>query len=476
MTISIAPLQRHLKLLTYSVILVLFSLMLKLPYTYIVIKQFGQLPAADQISYHMGYLVQDTPSYVQPAIALTKGNVREAISLIRPIGYPAFLALLGLQFDHILYTQALVLSIIPVCTFLLVRAPTGNDLLGFVAGLVSCISPTGIALGAMVSSDALFSALFAILFTALIYGALRSSLRWILFSAVVSGLAVLVRPILTFWPVISVMIFAVISGFQEGFYNGLRLWRRIYKEWLPHMLALFFIPAIFMGSFAAANYAANGIFTVSIIGNMAVRICLAVEAEEWGKGGHWPTRAAIQQNATLVRERWRAMTEQEQAQTFLPESIAIFKKYPAETIKSFTKNAFGEAVGGWNYYSEQLPFSQAKLGSLFSVISDVESGLRWIGLLVILVAPFIGLNAMRFNPSPYEFRIVSVLFGMTLTFICYFVLLGVTFWTGPRIIYPVEIMQISSAAMLVAVLRKTTNPLHVRRRVGLKLRNTADPI
>jgi len=64
---------------------------------------------------------------------------RQAISLIRPICYPAFLALLGLDFTYILYAQALVLSIIPACTFLLVSVPTENNRLGFAAGLVSVI-------------------------------------------------------------------------------------------------------------------------------------------------------------------------------------------------------------------------------------------------------------------------------------------------------------------------------------------------
>ena len=56
------------------------------------------------------------------------------------------------------------------------------------------------------------------------------------------------------------------------------------------------------------------------------------------------------------------------------------------------------------------------------------------------------------NPSPYERRLVSILFAMTLTFLYFLTLSGTTFWTGPRIVYPAEILEISTAAMLVALL------------------------
>jgi len=230
-----------------------------------------------------------------------------------------------------------------------------------------------------------------------------------------------------------------------------------------------------MVSFAEANYLKNGIFTVSLIGQMTLREYLAAEAEEWGKAGHWPTFAAVRQNQNILRERLNAMTIQDRAHTYLPESIAIFERYPTQTIISFLKNACGNVVSGWNYFGDQLPFSQPNLGRVFSVVSGLESGLRWIGLFMMLSAPFIGLITVRGNPSPNECRLVSILFAMTLTFTCYLILLGLTFWTGPRIVYPVEILEISTAAMLVAVLERAIGPLRGRRRFGFKVQKTADP-
>jgi hypothetical protein len=427
------------------------------------LEQFAELPAAKQTSYEMGYLTLDSPGYLEPAVDLMKGHIAQAVSLIRPIGYPAFLALLGTNPTATLDAQALLLSLIPVCTFLLVSVLTEMNSVGFAAGLVSSISPSGIAIGSLVMSDAVCASLFAILFTAMVYGTLRNSLPWILFSAIVSGLAILVRPILLFWPLVAVVVSVLIAGFRDASRTG---WLQIDKGRRTRMCVLFFVPAVFMISWAGLNYAENGIFTVSIIGNLTIREYLATKAEEWGKTGHRPSFAAVQQDQNTLRKRLETLTVQEEARAFLPESIAIFKKYPAQTVKAFVDDALENSLGGWDYFSRQLPFSQNQLGRFFSKISNWESRLRQIALLMMLVAPFIGLIALRVNPSAYARRLVSVLFAMTLTFLLFFALSGTTFWTGPRIVYPVEILEISTAAMLVAVLLRAIGPRPVRHRPG----------
>jgi hypothetical protein len=125
----------------------------------------------------------------------------------------------------------------------------------------------------------------------------------------------------------------------------------------------------------------------------------------------------------------------------LPESIAIFEKYPTQAIKAFVDNALENAIGGWDYFSRQLPFSKEQLITLWK-ISKWESRLRRIALLMILFAdslrPIYWHDALMVNPSPYERRLVSVFFAMTLTFLYFLALSGTTFWTGPRIIYRVK--------------------------------------
>jgi hypothetical protein len=87
---------------------------------------------------------------------------------------------------------------------------------------------------------------------------------------------------------------------------------------------------------------------------------------------------------------------------------------------------------------------------------------------MILVAPFVALIAVRVDPSPSDRRLVSTLFAMTLTFICFLAMSGTTFWTGPRIVYPAEILEISTAAVLVAVLGRAIGRLRGRLRSGIE--------
>jgi hypothetical protein len=51
-----------------------------------------------------------------------------------------------------------------------------------------------------------------------------------------------------------------------------------------------------------------------------------------------------------------------------------------------------------------------------------------------------------------------MLVAMTVTFLLFLTLSGTTFWTGPRIVYPAEILEISTAAILVAVLVRAIGP------------------
>ena len=213
------------------------------------------------------------------------------------------------------------------------------------------------------------------------------------------------------------------------------------RRWLPidkgsrrtQTLVLFFVPTVFMISWAAVNYAENRIFTVSIAGNITLREYLATRAEEWGMAGHLPSNAAVHQNQNNLRERLQKLPDQERAQAYLFESMAIFKKYPVQ-IKTLLEDAKENAVGGWEYFPRQLPFSQQRLGTVLAGISNLEYWLRNVALLIIFFAPFIGLVATRVNPSPYVRQIVSMLFAMTLTFLYFLTLSGTTFWTGPRIL------------------------------------------
>jgi hypothetical protein len=408
-----------------------------------VLQQFGKLPVEMQNSFEIGYLTLDSPEYLAIAKSLWEGQLTQSISLIRPIGYPAFLALLGTRPATILEAQAVLLSIVPVCTFVLVRLLSQNIWISIFAGLVSCISPTGIALGSLVMSDGPFAALFAILFVALIYGVLVDSWRWIAVSAFVSGLAALVRPILLLWPFISVVLYVLIAGPRWNFQL-----RRVETSDRLNILTLFAVPVAFMVCWASLNYLHSGIFSVSETGGMTLREYLSTKTEEWGKAGGRPSDLAIKKNMTDVRNRLEALPNEERVRAYSVESWTILRKYPIAAAEVFVDDFLKNSTAGWDYFPRQLPFSQDKFGSLLSRVSKLESWCRRAALIVVTFGAVILLIASRDRPWLTDTKFVGTFVSMVLT-IYYFVLFsGTTFWTGPRIVYPTEMIQIAAVMLL----------------------------
>ncbi len=457
----------------YCVLLFMLALWPRLLYDHAVLDQFANLAPKDQPDMKdlrrdiaqigeersVGYFTPDSADYVELAAKLLKGSFADAVSSKRPIGYPFLLALTGLHPTAILTVQAVLLSIIPICTFFLVSIVTRCRLLGFASGLISCISPTGIALGAFLLADAFFSVLFAVSFVALIHGALFNSGRWIVFSAMLSGIAVLVKPILLFWPFISLVIYLLIAGLQElmarGSHDKLKTWLRAFiKIWRPALL-LVLIPLLVMTSWAGLNYWHNGVFTVSSIGALALRLYLAPEVEQWEATGTYPASEAVHEKQVELRRRFSAIpTEKEKLRIYSDEAIAIFKHYPSRTAQALIENALTNSTEGWGYFPVQIPDSQNRHSRILSTISWREHQMRKLALLPVVVAPIVALSIMKWKPSPQNLRLAVTLCAMTLTFLYFFLVSGTTFWTGPRVLYPSEILTISTSATLLALLAR----------------------
>jgi 4-amino-4-deoxy-L-arabinose transferase-like glycosyltransferase len=83
---------------------------------------------------------------------------------------------------------------------------TRSKLASFVAGLTSALSPTGIGLAGILLADLLFAAAFVISFLLLYHGVAANRQLLSYGAGIGSGIAALIKPILLFWPMLSVLI------------------------------------------------------------------------------------------------------------------------------------------------------------------------------------------------------------------------------------------------------------------------------
>lgn len=447
--------KKRLSPLICCALLFFLALLPRLIYSSNVLDQYERLPGKARNSYNIGYNTNDTPSYLKPAGYLLKGQLAKAVDPLRPIGYPLLVAVTNLNPPTLLTIQAILMSIIPACTYLLVLLFTRSNFLGITSGLLSCLSPTGIALGSLIMADALFSVLFSIIFLTLAYGVYIGSLRLIVVSAFTSGAAILVKPILIFWPIVSVLLFVLLirtrTGTGEGNYDTLNLFSKYWK----HILILFITPFLISTSWAGLNYSLNGVFSVSTIGSLTMRIYLANHVEEWAIAGQRPTGNTLLNKMSILRKRFASLSHGDKNKISRKESYSIIKKYPLKSVQVLVDDALRNYMAGWDYFSRQLPLSKEKNGRLFWFISRWESKIKIIALFPLFFAPFISLLACKVKPSHESQQLRYFLFANSLVFLYFFICAGVTFWTGPRILYPVEIIIISSVLSLFYQLRLT---------------------
>jgi hypothetical protein len=407
------------------ILIFLLSVILRIGFVGEVLKQYDQLSPEAKKEYRYGFLTPDSPSYIEPANRIAHGDFLHAGSLSRPPGYPLFLWACGRSSARVLVAQAVLGALVPVFTLLLSFLIVRNITVSVVAGLFSSFSPTGTGVTGLVLADLLLAVLFVLGLLLLLVGASRDHKGWIASATLVFGFAGLVKPVILLWPVTSVAVWWFFRRAQGRFVKR------------THILLLVVIPGLLYMCWALCNYAREKVFSVSDIGPRAVRVYWAVAVEEWGKAQREPTSQAIRANRTEIRGRLAQLPPHERQQIYRKESLEIFLRDPALTIIVFLSNMKEPAVQGWDYFHLQLPLNRsllAKLQRMSIIESFVRKWIRWPVMLAFLV----GILAVRFFPSPESRRLCNLIFGVSLAYFYFALMSGVTFWTGPRVVYPNE--------------------------------------
>ena len=405
-----------------------------------VLDQYKSLPQKAKASYRTGILTPDSKEYIELAKEIVQGNWIDSGSLSRPPGYPALIAITGINPTTLLYVQALLAGLIPLAIMLTTVLILGSWGLGLAVGLVSAISPTGIGATGLVMADSPFAAFFSLGLLALVYGVSRDSKGWIGASSLFFSFAALIKPILIVWPFLSLIVYWLLC----------RTFRKQFS--LLAALVLFFLPTLVLGVWAGRNKAREGVFTFSNIGIQNVRIHWAVRTEEWGKVGRKPSSYTVRRNRNQVRERLLGLPGPQKVDAFKNESISIMRQYPAEAVKAFVMDSHEGQVAGWDYFHRQFPFATPEQKKTLNSISLTEMSLRKAAMFPILLAFAIAFAVTRIRPSGGGSKLLPAMSGLTLIYYYFAASAGVTFWTGPRVLYPVEGVGLILLALLSAVL------------------------
>lgn len=386
----------------------------------------------------------DSYEYIHLAknIANLKGYSQNSIysrylSLLRTPGYPLFCALFeytGTAPVSILWSQVIVGACIPVLTALLTFMLTKKFAASMVTGFLSSISTSSIILTGEIMVDLLFAAVFITGFFLLYAGIAHLKKMFILAAGLVFGISSLIKPTTIIWPVYSILIYYLLSKASKVSIK--------YK-----ILALFVtVQIVLIGGWSLRNYYTERVFALSTIGTQTLRHYLSVEVNEVGKRQNSPSTIinSIRNEQKRLRKELRVALNtgtsiKKLHETQFKESIKILSSNLYLTYICYKRN-ITENISGpdlWIFYADRLP-KQSFIYKLLPIVISLNKFLLKVIYIVILIY-VCSLPWFRklYRDDMLEHYFYASL-ALILTFLYFALISGITFWTGPRIVYPAE--------------------------------------
>jgi len=389
-------------------------------------------------------LNSDSHEYIHLAknIANLKGYARDSfysryLSLLRTPGYPLYYALFeyfGTAPVSVLWSQVLAGVCIPVFAALLTLMITKNLLATIIAGFLCSISTAGIFLTGEIMVDLLFAVFFIIGFLMLYYGIAHLKQMSILAAGFVFGLSSLIKPTTIIWPFYSIVVYCFLS--------------KAHKANIKYVILILFvmIQTAIIGGWSLRNYYTERVFSLSTIGTQTLRHYLSVEVSEVGNRKN--STSTI--NSSIRREQKRLRKE---VQLALSSGISIKKLHETQFDESFNilfsnlyityicyrQNVLENISGSdiWTFYSAKLP-KHSLLNNLLPRLISFNNYLAkfFFTLIIIFVCGSPWLP--KFYKDELLDRHIYCSLALILTYLYFALISGITFWTGPRIVFPAE--------------------------------------
>jgi len=411
-----------------------------------------ELPPDSPARLESGFMRRDSASYIRPARILLTGNIVNAGSVRRPPGYPFFLALFGVSFLPVLVAQSFVSSLVPVAATLLVHKLSGRLLVAAAGGISLALSPTGVALSALIMADLLLGVLVAISVLLIALAARDRRNDYLLVAGALLGFATLVKPLLLLWWPLSLVLFWLFGGASL---------RTVGRRTVLLFLAFQLVPAF---GWSMRNLVADGVLTFSSIGPLTARSYLMARTEAFVELGREPTRPEIWEKQIAVRQRYRAMGAEwgPRVRQYRRENREIFVESPGATTRAFIRSIRDNLHGGWRLWDEQLPGTAPPANYLRA--SALEGALRAMVPVMLLISLAAATAAWLLTRNRQDLQRTKDIIALGLVWAFFVLACGVTFWTGPRILYPAQI------AVIPACLLGCLGIIEVVKAVWLRMR------
>jgi hypothetical protein len=402
-----------------------------------VLAQVSELPTGRAERELIGFLTPDSEAYLAPARRLLAGDVLSAGTLTRPPGYPVFLALFGAAPSGVLVAQAILGSLIPMITFLLARAFGVRTGVAVAAGMIVAILPTGIGIVGLIGPDLLLAVLVSGGLLLLAVGMKTAASRVALLASATFAVAVLVKPVMVPWVPVSLVVAWMFA-------------RRPAPSpvWIALFLAIQLTPVLL---WASRNELREGLFTYSTIGGNTARIYWLARAELMAVDPGGPAPQTLEQHQSELRERifGAPMTAPDRQRLLKSESAGILRDHPGHAVRAFLLDIHENTSIGWDHFPRQLPSSPAaskRLARIAALEGRLFGAARWM----LLAGPLLIWLISRRAAAGVRESVLPAL-GLALAASFFVVVSGVTFWTGPRMVFP----GVAAGAALLALVTET---------------------
>jgi hypothetical protein len=308
----------------------------------------------------------------------------------------------------------------PVAVYLLALELTRSRAVSLVAGIISTISLTSVALSSQILTDQTAFTVLAFSLVCFVRGFRTAGIRSFIVSGILAGFAAYIRPSSQFIPLI-LLIVPFFLPLQNRFPSRMSMYRR---SLLAGAVSLLMVLA-----WSARNYAADGAFIFGSNGALTLKRCIVAQVSGNGSDSSivdLRTKWEIEdgdQSADYVAAYRKSVDRAERA----------FHDHPGRMIGAFFKNVDKNIRAGNLMIGPQVPSLQ-KLVDIFNRINR-----HWLSYVSLLLTAA-GLILFIVDRN----RIAWLLLGMVYLYST--LIVGFSFWQGSRLHYPAEM----ASSILVA--------------------------